>query len=197
MRAAEPVFRVPESQSGQEVVVPSDTGQPSARSSCDSAGPPGTPLWSPHAPWPAAGHTHPPTHQHHLGPFLPGPWAPAPPTSSQARYLPSGSCLLVVQPLARPQGSPSVAAVQWPSGLVAGPLGYCCWWRSWPWGLGQPGALVEQWQWGRQGLGCWVGAAAGAQARGPALQGFGPHAGSAGSVPGRVGAQAAGNSGCC
>lgn len=59
-RAAEPVFRVPESQSGQEVVVPSDTGQPSARSSCGSAGPPGTPLWSPHAPWPAAGHTHPP-----------------------------------------------------------------------------------------------------------------------------------------
>lgn len=54
------VFRVPENQSGQEVVVPSDTGQPSARSSCGSAGPPGTPLWSPHAPWPAAGHTHPP-----------------------------------------------------------------------------------------------------------------------------------------
>lgn len=74
----------------QRAAPPSDTGQPSARSSCDSAGPPGTPLWSPHAPWPAA----------------------------------SGSCLLVVQPLARPQGSPSVAAVQWPSGLVAGPLGY-------------------------------------------------------------------------
>lgn len=59
-RAAQPVFRVPENQSGQEVVVPSDTGQPFARSSCGSAGPPGTPLWSPHAPWPAAGHTHPP-----------------------------------------------------------------------------------------------------------------------------------------
>lgn len=60
-RTAEPVFRVPENQSEQEVVVPSDTGQPSARSSRGSAGRPGTPLWSPHAPWPAAGHTHHPS----------------------------------------------------------------------------------------------------------------------------------------
>ena len=34
-------------------------------------------LWSPHAPWPAAGHTT-PTRQHHSGPFLWVPWAPAP-----------------------------------------------------------------------------------------------------------------------
>lgn len=193
-RTAEPVFRVPENQSEQEVVVPSDTGQPSARSSCGSAGPPGTPLWSPHAPWPAAGHTHPSAP---LVSIPPGPSGLCPSSpGSQAWYSPSGSYLLAVQPLVCPQGSPSVAVEQWPSGLLVGPLGCCCWWRSWPWGLGQPGAWVEQWQWGQQGLGCWVGAT-GAQAGGPALQGSGPHAGSAGSAPGRVGAQAAGSSGCC
>lgn len=182
------------SESRQEVVVPSDTGQPSARSSCGSAGPPGTPLWSPHAPWPAAGHTHPSAP---LRPIPLDPLGPYPLTSKPAWHLPSGSCLLAGQPLAHPQGSPSVVAEQWPSGLVAGYLGCCCWWRSWPWGLGQPEALVEQWQWGQQGLGCWVGAAAGVQAEGPDLQGSGPHAGNAGSAPSRVGAQATGNNGCC
>lgn len=65
---------------GGRLVVPSDTGQPFARSSCGSAGPPGTPLWSPHAPWPAAGHTHPRSGP--LGPIPPGPsgsCAPPPP----------------------------------------------------------------------------------------------------------------------
>lgn len=38
----------------QTAAPPSDTGQPSEHSSCGFAGPPGTPLWSPHAPWPAA-----------------------------------------------------------------------------------------------------------------------------------------------
>lgn len=127
-----------------------------------------------------------------LRPLGPSPSFPG----SQAWHSPSGSYLLAVQPLARPQGRPSVAVEQWPSGLVAVPLGCCCWWRSWPWGLGQPGAWDEQWQWGQQGLGCWVGAA-GAQAGGLALRGSGPHAGSAGSAPSRVGAQAAGSSGCC
>lgn len=90
----------------QRAAPPSDTGQPSEHSSCGSSGPPGTPLWSPHAPWPAA----------------------------------SGLCLLAGQPLAHPLGSPSAAAVHWPSGMVAAPLGCCYWWRSWPLGLGQPEA---------------------------------------------------------
>lgn len=76
-RAAEQSSGSLKARVGRRLVVPSDTGQPSARSSCGSAGPPGTPLWSPHAPWPAAGHTT-PTRQHHSGPFLWVPWAPAP-----------------------------------------------------------------------------------------------------------------------
>lgn len=71
-----------------------------------------------------------------LGAILPGPLGLCPSLpSSQVWYSPSGSYLLAVQPLARLQDIPSVAVEHWPSRLLAGPLGCCCWWRSWPWGL--------------------------------------------------------------
>lgn len=118
-RAAEPVFRVPENQSRQEVWYLQILGSPL------------------HAPAVALQGRlallcgHPMHHSLQLGkpthPSAPlGPLGLCPSLpSSQAWGSPSGSCLLAAQPLARPQGSPSVAAEQWPSGLVAGPLGCC------------------------------------------------------------------------
>lgn len=72
-----------------------------------------------------------------LGAILPGPLGLCPSLPcSQVWYSPSGSYPLAVQPLAHLQDIPSVAVEHWPSRLLAGPLGCCCWWRSWPWGLG-------------------------------------------------------------
>lgn len=128
------------------------------------------------------------------------PCGPSPPFSTpeaQPHGSPSGPCQLAARPLAHPQGSPSVATEKWSLGLPSGCLGCCCWWRSWPWGLGRPGAWAGQWRWGQREQGYWVGATGGAQAGAPAPRGSGPRVGNAGSVPGRVGAQAAGSSGCC
>ena len=155
-------------------MVPSDTGQPSARSSCGSAGPPGTPLWSPHAPWPAAGHTT-PTRQHHSGPFLWVPWAPAPshpaarPTTHHLDLVCRPPSLWPVpgvaplwQPSSGPQGGwpgPWVAVVAGEVGLgVWGSLGH--WSNSgsgggWGWGAGrgqQQGHGHGVWLFGALGL---------------------------------------------